>query len=206
MSNEDIDKESLQAEIGQIKEAMGLHERYPYMTKIWLVEEVLVGIIAIGMQFAFRGALSIYWLAMLIVGIVVVEQVTFRRIIRDSEQPSTGLKPSVNILVLAMVLGIFALVTGLDPLIDHSAVDETVMSAVLITALSGILYLAVGNMLVAYSIKKADRYAIYIGGLWLFVLAGAMTHIPFLQYWAYAAFGVSVIVHGIGSYSVLSRV
>jgi hypothetical protein len=206
MSNEDIDKESLQAEIGQIKEAMGIHERYPYMTKIWLVEGVIVGIIAIGMQFAFRDMIPIYWLVILILGMVGIEQVTFRWIIRNSEQSPTGSKPSMNVLVVAMVLGMFALVTGLDPLIDNSAVDETVMSAVLITALSGILYLTVGNMLVAYSIKKTDRYAIYIGGLWLFVLAGAMTHVPFLQYWAYAAFGVSVIVHGIGSYIVLSRV
>lgn len=206
MSNEEIDKESLQAEIGQIKDAMGIHERYPYMTKIWLVEGVLVGILAIGMQFVFRDEIPAYSLPILLLGLIVIEQIIFRRIIQNTEQPSTGSKPSMNILVLAMVLGMFALVIGLDPLIDHSTVDETVASAVLITALSGILYLAIGNMLTAYSIRKHDRYAIYIGGLWLFVLAAAITHVPFLQYWAYAALGVSVIVHGIGAYLVLSRV
>jgi hypothetical protein len=206
MSNEDIDKETLQAEIGQIKEAMGIHERYPYMTKIWLTEGMIVGVIAIGMQFAFREMIPLYWLGILLVGMIVIEQIAFRRIMQNTEQPSTGSKPSMNVLILALVLGMFALVFGLDPLIDHSVVDETVMSAVLFTALVGILYLAIGNMLTAYSIRKHDRYAIYIGGLWLFVLAAAITHVSFLQYWAYAAFGVSVIVHGIGSSLLLSRV
>lgn len=206
MSNEEIDKESLQAEIGQIKDAMGLNDRYPYMTKIWLVEGVLVGILAIGMQFTFRDAIPVYSLAILLVGLIVIEQIIFRRIIKKSKQPSTGSKPSINVLVLAVVFGMFALVTGLDPLIDHSTVDETVASAVLVTTLIGILYLAIGNMLTAYSIRKYDRYAIYAGGLWLFVLAAAITHVPILQYWAYAALGVSVIIHGIGSYFVLTRV
>jgi hypothetical protein len=206
MTNEEIDKESLQAEIGQIKEAMGIHDRYPYMTKIWLVEGILVGIFGIAMQIGLHTQIPFYWLGAFLVGLVVVEQVTFRRIIRNSEQPVSGSKPGLNVLVAAMILGMFALIIGLDPMIDHPAVNEAVVGAVVLTALFGTLYLSVGNMLVAYSIRKADRYAIYIGGLWLFVLAAAITHIPFLQRWAYAAFGMSVIVHGIGSYFVLARV
>lgn len=206
MTNEEIDRESLQAEIGQIKEAMGIHDRYPYMTKIWLAEGVLVGVAAIGMQFVFRGEIPSYWLGILLIGLIGIEQVVFRRIIRTTEQPATGSKPSLNVLVAAMVLGMFALVTGLDPMIDHPNVEEIVVGAVILTTLFAILYLSVGNMLVAYSIKKTDRYVIYIGGLWLFVLAAAITHVPFLQEWAYAAFGASVIVHGIGTYVVLARV
>lgn len=206
MSNEEIDKEALQAEIGQIKDAMGIYDRYPYMTKIWLVEGILVGALAIGMQLVFRDEIPAYSLLIFFAGLVIVEQIIFRRIIRKSEQPATGSKPSMNVLVLAMVFGMCALTFGLNPLIDYSTVDEIAMSAVLLTSLNGILYLAIGNMLTAYSIRKHDRYAIYAGGLWLFVLAATITHVPFLQYWAYAALGVSVIVHGIGSYLVLTRV
>lgn len=205
MTNEEIDKEALQAEIGQIKEAMGLHERYPYMTKLWLTEGILVGILSIVLQIIVYRDISFFWYGIVAVGIVIVEQVVFRRIVRNAERTATGPKPSLTVLIVAITLGVFALFFGLDPVIAHQTVNEAVVSAVVVTALFGVLYLSVGNMLIAYSIRKTDRYAIHIGGLWLFVLAAAITHVPLLQRWAYAAIGVSVIVHGIGSYLVLQR-
>lgn len=206
MTNEEIDKEELHAELGRIKDAMGIHERYPYMTQLWLVEGVVVGIGAIATQIGMRQEIPLYWYGILWIGLVIVEQVVFRRIMVHSGRPVTGPKPSVNILVAAMVLGIFALITGLDPLIAHERVNEAVVGFTIATALFGVLYLSVGTLLSAYSIRKSDRYAIYIGGLWLLALAAAIPSVPILREWAFVAFGVSVLVHGVGSYLALSRI
>lgn len=201
----DPDKETLQAEIGQIKAAMGLREEYPYWWRWWLVEGIGVGLLFPLIQFGLRDGFS-YPLIALVVVVFLGHQLALWRVLKGYEKPTTGV-PSWDAWNVTFVAGIAAVAVGLGPVTDQLAF-EYAMTAIFVTAgsIAGVAYLFMGQLLEGYDIRTADRYAFYVGGAWLLVLVAVVPHVPVLREWAFGVFGIGLAVHNIGSYVVLSRV
>jgi len=82
---------------------------------------------------------------------------------------------------------------------------EAILLFSLIVALVGVAYVVVGESLKAYQIRRRDRYAFYVGGAWMLVLAVLIPNIEILQTWGYATYGLLYAVHAVGSYVYLAR-
>jgi hypothetical protein len=205
MSDTELDKEELQEELGQIKDAMGLHERYPYWSRWWLIEGVGVGILFPLIQLLVRGTLPLVWFLVLAGGVFITHQVALRRVIARYERPATGVPNWMNWQYIAFA-GIIALGIALLPVIE--ALDEVFTLYYAFVAggsILGVTYLFVGQLLEAYHIRKSDRYAFYVGGLWLLVLTAVLPNLPTIREWAFAALGIGLAIHHIGSYLYISR-
>lgn len=202
----EIDVDRLRTELDQIKDAMGIQERYPSQFQLWLVYGVLVGLAALGSQAVvlldlpgwghwvswgvFMGAGGVYqWLA-------------------TDEYPDgeAGTKPDIALVYLAVLCYALVVIAAVSPLFagaDEAVVGSTVF-AVAVGAV-GLAYLVAGNALKAFYIRRRDRLALYVGGLWMLGLALAIPRIPVLQRWGYAAFGIAFGLHAVGSYLALAR-
>ena len=73
----------------------------------------------------------------------------------------------------------------------------------LVVGLVGVAYLVVGEALRAYYIRRRDRFAFYVGGAWMLVLAALLPSIEFFHTWGYATFGVVYAAHAVVSYLLL---
>jgi len=205
MSNEELSKKELQEQLGQIKGAMGLHERYPFWSRWWLIEGVGVGILFPLIQLLVRGTLSLLWFVILAGGVFLAHQLALRRVIACYDRPATGVPSWMNWQYIA-IAGMMALVVALSPLDGIvETMGELYYAVIAGGSMIGVAYLFMGQLLEAYNIRKSDRYAFYVGGLWLLVLTAALPHIPALRGWSFAALGIGLAVHHIGSYLYLSR-
>lgn len=202
----EIDPEVLRTEVEQIKDAMGLHERYPSQFQLWLVFGVLVLIASLGSQMiALRdmpGYLhGVLWWVLLGGGGFYLGWTN-----RDSTENagSTGTKPRIGVLWLAVFALYAVYVLTLGPAIEgmDAAASEMLLFS-LIVALIGVAYLVVGEALRAYYIRRRDRWSFYLGGAWILVLAVLMPNVAFFHTWGYATFGVTYAVHAAASYLVL---
>lgn len=205
MSNEELSKKELQEELGQIKEAMGLHEQYPSLARWWLVEGVGIGIMLPLLQLSQRGEVPDL-LGLALVGVVFIGAlIAHRRFVPDTERSATEGGPNLDILHATLILGMIALVIGLIPILDQLDVDRFTVSFVFFSLMAGLGLVNTGITFRAYNIRKPDRYAFYVGGCWLLALAAVTLWIPFLREWGPTVVGLSYAVHGIGSYIVLTR-
>lgn len=205
MSEIEPDAEALQAELGQIKEAMGLAEEYPYWWRFWLVEGIGLGVTLPVVQLGFREGFS-RLLVVFLVGMFLAYQLAAWRILHEYDPPTTGV-PSWTAWNLAYGAGALAIAVGLLPVLERLAFEDVIVTGFVAgAAISGIAYLYMGQLLDAYNIRAADRYSFYTGGAWLLVLAAFVPHVPLLAGWEFAVLGVGLAGHNIGSYVVLSRV
>lgn len=205
MSETEPDPEALQEELGQIKEAMGLAEEYPYWWRFWIVEGIGLGITFPIIQLGLREGFSPL-LVVLLVGVFLAYQLVAWRILHEYDRPTTGI-PSWTAWNITYAAGALALAVGLLPIFEQLTFEDMIVTAVVAGgAISGVAYLYMGQLLAAYNIRTADRYAFYTGGVWLLILAAILPHVPPLAGWEIAVFGVGLAAHNIGSYVVLSRV
>ena len=206
MSDTEVDPEALQEQLDQIKGAMGLEERYPYVVRTWLTSGVTAGVILplidLGEYFDF----SVYWYVALLGTMLLFTWATSNWAHEETGRFTAGAKPGWWIWIATLLAGTLTLGIGLAPVIDRSGIEDITVMTTIVTAVSGITYVMVGAMLKGYRIRKVDRYAFYTAGVWSLALAAVLLNVPFLRQWALTAVGVSFAVHGIGSYVVLSRV
>ncbi|MFC4990092.1 hypothetical protein [Saliphagus infecundisoli] len=205
MNEPEPDAEGLQEELGQIKAAMGLAEEYPYWWRFWLIEGIGLGIALPIVQLGLRDGFSPL-LVVFLGGVLLTHQLVAWRILNEYDRPTTGV-PGWTAWNITYGVGSLALAIGLLPIFEQLVFEDIIVIGVVgVGAISGIAYLYMGQLLAAYNIRTADRYAFYTGGCWLLVLAAMIPHIPFFAGWEFAVFGIGLAVHNIGSYVVLSRV
>lgn len=205
MSEIEPDAEALQEELGQIKEAMGLAEEYPYWWRYWLIEGIGLGVTFPVIQLGLRDGFSPL-LVVLVVGMFLTYQFVAWRVLGEYERPTTGV-PSWTAWNTTYGAGALAIAVGLLPVLEQLAFEDVIVTAVVAGgAISGIAYLYMGQLLGAYNIRAADRYAFYTGGVWLLVLAAIIPHVPPIAGWEFAVLGIGLAAHNVGSYVILSQV
>lgn len=204
--NTHVDPETLRRDIDQIKEAMGIQERYPSWFHLWLVYAVLVLGASIASQVVVLRGLPGYWHGVAWGGLMGAGGVYQWWLARSEDPTPAGAAP--NVLVQFGAIGsmyvVYVLVLGpvLDGLVPRLA---AIITFSLIVALVGVAYLVAGETLKAHRIRARDRYAFYVGGAWILVLAVLMPNVEVLRTWGYVVFGALYAVHGVGSYVLLSR-
>ncbi|WP_255169081.1 hypothetical protein [Natrononativus amylolyticus] len=204
-TGDDVDKDALQEELGQIKQAMGLREAHPYWWRFWIVEGLGVGIIFPIMQLGLRDGFS-PWIVALLVGVFVAHQLVLWRVLSAYERPTTGV-PSWRTWHFVLFAGFGALLVGIRPFFD--AIDPAqrlTLWLVVVASVFGVAYLYLGQLLAAYDIRRADCYAFYLGGAWILVLAAVIPYLSAIRGWEFAVFGIAYALYCIAAYVVLSRV
>jgi hypothetical protein len=204
MSGE-IEPEELREELDTIKEAMGLQERYGSELRVWLVYAVLVGLASLGSQAVVTLELPPWghWLSW---GAFIGAGVVYQTVALGDDygggdsttRPGLGLQYGA---VLAYAVVVLAVVAPLFPG-TSAALTSSVVFAIAVGAV-GTAYVLAGNLLTAYRIRRRDRVAFYVGGVWMLALAVLLPRVAFLQRWGYAVFGVAFAVHAVSSYLAL---
>ncbi|GAB3021676.1 hypothetical protein [Natronobiforma cellulositropha] len=205
MTEPDVDKEHLQEELGQIKQAMGLAEAHPYWVRTWLIEGVSVGVLFPLFQLGLRDGFE-PWLLVTLAGVFALYVLVSRWAKRTSEDPTTGV-PSWTTWHVVVFAGIGALVVGLGPL--FAQLDEAssqTLAMVLGGTVVGVGYMYMGQILEGYAVRRADRNAFYVGGAWILVLTGFIPRIDAVTGWEFAVLGIGIAIYGIVAYLVLSRI
>jgi hypothetical protein len=205
MSESEIDVDALQEEVSQIKDAMGIQDRYPSQFQLWLVYGVLVALAAAVSQFIVLNRLPgwyhpIAWFALLSVAGIV----SWLRG-GDAGEETAGGKPNIPLqfgVIFAYYVVILAATSAVP---EMSYVVQNAVVFGMVVGLVGVAYVVVGSSLSAYYIRKRDRYAFYAGAVWMLPLAAAMMVVPVLQRWGYAAFGGLYLVHSIAAYLLLKE-
>jgi hypothetical protein len=203
MSESEIDVDAVREEVSQIKDAMGLNERYPSQFYLWLVYGVLVALAAGASQLIALNRLPAWYHPVAWFGFVGVAGVV--QWLRGGEvdaQPA-GAKPNIQLQfggVFAYYVVIIA-ATSVFPSVGYLTRSAVIFG--MTVGLVGVSYVVVGSSLTAYYIRKRDRYTFYAGGLWMFGLAAAIPVVPALRKWGYAAFGVLYLAHSVAAYLLL---
>lgn len=204
-TDEDVGEESLREELGQIKQAMGLREEYPYWWRFWVVEGVGVGLMFPILQYGLREGFDL-WIVALFLGVFAGHQLVLRKILSAYERPTTGV-PSWNTWHYIIFAGVGALIVGLRPFYHQvEPAQQHALSLVTVGTILGIAYLYLGQLLRAYDIRDADCYAFYAGGVWILLLSALIPHVSRFQGWEFAVFGVGYAIYCLTAYAVLSRV
>jgi hypothetical protein len=203
----DVDPEALQEDLDRIKDAMGIQDRYPSWFHLWLVYAALVLGASVASQLIVLNDLAGYWHGVAWFGFMGAGGIYQWWLGSQDDQPSVAGTP--NILVQFGAVGslyvVYLLILG--PVVEGlSQRMEAILIFSLIVALVGVAYVVVGESLKAYRIRALDRYAFYVGGAWMLVLAVLFPNVEILQTWGYLVFGVLYAVHGVGSYVLLARV
>lgn len=202
----DTDPEALQTELERIKDAMGLRDRYPSQFGLWLVYGALVLAASLASQFVVLRGLPGWWHP--VAWFVLMGAGGLYSWRRQSADRTTASETKPNLLLQGGAVAALYLVFvfGLAPVLDGAPdrlVSITIFS--LVVGLVGAAYLVMGESLKAYFIRRRDRYAFYLGGTWMIVLAAAMPNVATLRTWGYTVFGVTYALHALAAYVALSR-
>lgn len=202
--SDDVDPDRLEAELAEIKGAMGLASDHPYWWRFWIVEGVCTGLLFAVVQFWLREGFR-PWIAVAFAGVVGCCELAKRRLRSSYEPPAAGL-PSQRRWFLAVLAGVVALIVGLRPVFEALSPTNAVRLAIVAPgAVVGVSYVLMGQLLAAYDIRAVDRYAFVGGGAWIMVLSAAIPYVPALEGWEYAAFGTGIALHHVATYLALSR-
>ena len=201
--NQEFDKAALRKEIETIKDAMGISERYASQFHLWLVYAVLVGMASIGSQAVVSLDLP-WWGHWVSWGVFMGIGGIYQQIVTDDTGEGTAeAKPSIGLLYAAVFGYVLVVIAAMSVFLDGSA--SVVSSTVFAVFVGGVgtAYLLIGNVLKAYYIRRRDRWAFYVGGGWMLVLAALLPQISLLRQWGYAVFGLAFAVHAVSSYLYL---
>jgi len=199
----EIDVDALRAELEQIKDAIGLRDRYPSLVRLWLVYGVLVAVASAGSQYVALQDLPEYWHgAIWFVTMSVGGGYQWYAGDRESRPAAAG-KPNVLVQFGAILALYFVFVTALSGVDLPPETGEIVVFAVVV-ALVGTAYLVMAESLRAYYIRRRDRLALAVGGLWMLGFAALAPNVEFLRTWGYAVFGGCYAAYAAGAYLVLS--
>lgn len=203
----EIDPETLQQEVAQIKDAMGLQERYPGRFWYWIIFGLAVFVASVGSQVIALRDLSptlhaVVWGVPL--GGVGAYQWWDTRGQTSSGVSSTATKPRIGVLWLSVFALVVVVLLTVLPAAEGTGEESTeILLFSLIVGFVGVGYLVVGEALRAYYIRRRDRWAFYIGGVWMLVLAVLMPTVELLETWGYLTFGVAYVGHATVSYLTL---
>ncbi|MUV90245.1 hypothetical protein GJ629_10370 [Halapricum sp. CBA1109] len=211
MSDEpDVDPVELEAQLSQIKSAMGIDERYEGATTQWLLYGFLVPIAAAASQYVHLQELPglyhpVIWVGVLFGGGFVGSWLWAGT---DAENASTTTdgKPSLWFIFVAVYLSTFPLLFVVFRFTDglgYDAQNALILGVALVMV--GVAYLIEANVLRAYYIRSRDRYALYVGGILLVALGVAIATVDTLWSWGYAVFGALYFVYAMAAYVVLTR-
>ncbi|MCL9812876.1 hypothetical protein [Natranaeroarchaeum aerophilus] len=207
MSSEDgtanamnADPERLREDLDQIKEAMGIQERYPAAFQLWLLYATLGVFASLGSQAVITFELSPWghWLSW--GGFYVIGAVYARVRLDSYDRTTSERRPSIRMQGAGIVGLLLAVFVAIAPLQG----DQTTVFGLIVIAV-GAFYIVQAASLRAYPIRDRDRYAFYVGGVWMLAYGAAMPNIGVLQEWGYAGFGILFAIHGIASYVFLAR-
>lgn len=206
MSSPEIDKEELEQELDQIKETLGIQERYPGGTRTWLVFGVLVGVASILSQVVYLERLPGYWYGVIWMGMMSLGMAVQVRTNRSRGELSGTDRPSWVFLFATMLVTALVLLAILSPVLAELSYEAAnlYVALVFLTLLGGTGYLLLGNTLKAYHIRRIDRYAFYLGGGWLLLLGMFTPYSQFLRTWFYGVYGVVYIAYTLCVYLILT--
>lgn len=205
--HQEIDPERLRAEVAHIKDAMGLEERYPSRFTLWPVFGVCVLLASLGSQVIALEELSpllhpAVWFVS--VGAGGLYQWWSRPETDGGSRRSSQAKPRlwVQFGAVLAVYGVVVVTVGSVTDVQSGALESLIFSRSV--ALVGVAYLVLGESLRAYYIRRRDRWAFYVGGAWMVLLAAVIPGVESLETWGYAVFGILYFVHAVASYVALS--
>ena len=205
----EVDPDDLQAQLDEIKTAMGLEERYPGQGRVWLAYGGIVGGLSLALQFLFVVPLPEWgyqatWVAFAAVG--VGSLYLLARWSRSGDVASAT--PDWGVLVASLAAFLFALQAVASPITLASDLPGVATGAfyfATVIAVGGLGFLFVGNALAAHRIRRRDRLVFYAGGAWMLAFAGAFTNVEWLHYFGYGTFAVLTVVQSLVSYWLLAR-
>jgi len=202
----DVDVEQLRGDIEQIKEAMGIQERYGGATSTWLFFGVAVPVASALSQYVHMEQLAtwyhwIVWLVLLgggYAGYLLYSD--------ESARPAESAAGRPNIFT-QFVLVYFASVPvqtiAFEYVTDVGYVTESAMGLSFILVMLGVAYGVIGSSLEAYYVRRRDRWLFYAGTVWMVILGVLIPGRPFLETWAYAVFGGLYFVYAMAAYAVI---
>jgi|GEM_PF-985340 len=207
--NGDVDPETLQQQLTQIKGAMGLAEQYPGRARLWLLAGLLIGGAAILTQATFflnetlgNTAYVVVWAGFVVVAVAASWWTASR--LPSTEAPSTA--PSWRVVFGA--LGVFLLaaagVVG-DAASQVGGLDRAILFFGLTIATVGLGLLVTGAVLTVYRVRRRDRLVFYGGGFWVLAFASVMPHVQILRWVGVGLFGVFFALYAVGAYVYLTR-
>lgn len=201
----DVDAETLQEELQLIQDAMGIGERNPSRLRDWLLFGVLVAVASAISQYVHLQEFPTLWHPFVWVAILGVGGTLAAR--RSSDGFATPEdKPSIPLVHVAAFAAYVPMLVTVAPVAGGLGYREgSTLVFGLVLILFGIAYLGVGNVLRAYRIRRRDRFAFYLGGLWIMALGGVMPNSAFLVDWGYATFGGLYLTYALVTYAVLAR-
>ena len=208
MSDQEMDVDALRTELDQIKDAMGIQERYAGATTVWLLFGVLVPVAAGVSQYVHLEQLPpwLHWVSWLgVIGGGYVLWWTVSNDAGDLAVTAAG-KPNVLLqfgLVYLAAVPIQVIVGAYTPDLGYYAESALVLSVIVV--LLGVAYGVLGSSLAAYYIRRRDRLAFYVGTAWMVALGVAIPQSVTLEKWAYAVFGAAYFLYAFGTYLWLSR-
>jgi hypothetical protein len=203
MSSSEIDVEALQDEVSQIKDAMGLEERYPSQFRLWLVYGILVALAAGASQFIVLNKLPGWSHALAWFGLLGTAGVVQGWYSGERDGGPTESKPNISLQFGVVFAYYVVILAAMSVLPSTGYLVENAIIFGMVVGLVGVGYVVVGSSLAAYYIRKRDRYAFYVGGVWMMALAVAIPVVPTLRRWGYAVFGGLYLVHSVGAYLLL---
>lgn len=206
VSASEPDKETLEQELDQIKETLGIQERYPGGARTWLMFGALVGVASLLSQVVYLERLPGYWYGVIWMGLMSLGMAVQVRTNRSRSEWSGTDKPSWVFLFGTMLVTALALLAALSPVLAELSYEDAnlYIGLIFMMLIGGSSYLLVGNTLKAYYIRRIDRYAFYIGGNWILLLGMLTPHIPFLRTWFYSVYGVVYVAYTLCVYMILT--
>ncbi|WP_226012593.1 hypothetical protein [Halomicrobium salinisoli] len=203
----DVDPEHLERQLGDIKEAMGLAERYPGRPRLWLVAGVLIGVAALLTQAAYfyyetlsGTAYAAIWFGFLAVA-VGATWYTARGL--PTAEPPTNV-PSWRAVFGSLLVFLLALSSLGGRATDGLAGLEraTFFFGALIAAV-GLGLLLTGAVLAAYRVRRRDRLPFYAGGCWVLAYAFVLPHVQWLRWIGVGLFGVLFVAYAVATWIYL---
>ena len=203
----DVDPAELEAQLEQIKDAMGLYERYEGAAGQWLLFGVLVLVAAAASQYVHLEELPGYWHGIIWIGLLFGGGFLGFWLLDDQSSLGTPAgKPGIWFIFVVTCLTSLPIGLITSRFVEDLGYQaEAVFTQSIILVFVGLAYLVTANALRAYHIRARDRYAFYVGGIMLIGLGAAMPYVDILWTWGYAVFGTLYFAYAIVTYLVLSR-
>jgi len=203
----DIDAAKLERDVAEIKDAMGISERYPGQIRLWLVFALLVGVASGASQLIQLNDYQSFWHPVVWFGLLGGGGFLLSWHDSGAQRSHSGpLKPDIWLQFLCIYLAFIPVQILIGPYLDGvSSGSMSLLIFSLAILFVGVAYLVLGNTLKAYAIQRRDRIPFYVGGLWMIALGTVMPHVEVLETWGYATFGGLYVLYAVGTYLVLSR-
>lgn len=218
----EVDPADLKRQLSDIRGAMGLEERYPGQRRLWLLNGIVVAVVAlaINLLFAVPPSTRPGWLPdWLFLGVwlafaVVIGASLLHLASRTPGDSTPATAPDWRVLTGTLLLAFASLFVLASPVIEEAVRNLTLQEESrltggflygLVIAIAGTGFLFAGNALRAHRIRKRDRWVFYGAGVWMLVYAALMPYSVRLQLYGYGLFGVLFLLYSTAAYVLLGR-